>query len=256
MNVILLHILHCIFILLLATANFSYAQGKEIVVESGSQIQASFQYLEDSTAQYSIDDIVELPSGQWEDVSEGSANFGMTQSPYWLRFTVRNSESNTLNLIAELEYSQLDDVRFFVFLGRSNVHQFYTGDGRAFYPREVDHPNMFLRFNLEPEQAKTIYVRVQTNGSMILPLSIWRENNLYEAIAEEIKFHFFYYGSLTVIILINFAVFLTLREKLYLYYALAISGYLLFFASILGFSFQHIYPQYPEVHSRALLSQS
>jgi EAL domain-containing protein (putative c-di-GMP-specific phosphodiesterase class I) len=46
---------------------------------------------------------------------------------------------------------------------------------------------------------------------------------------------------------------LTLREKLYLYYCLAIFGYLVFFASIRGFSFQHIYPAFPAVHAQVLM---
>lgn len=112
---------------------------------------------------------------------------------------------------------------------------------------------MLLRFDLQPEQIKTVFVRVETAGSMILPLKVWRENDFFSAAANEQKLHFFYYGSLTVIILINLAVFLTLREKLYLYYALAIAGYLLFFASINGYSFQLLYPQFPAIHARALL---
>ncbi len=216
-------------------------------------IEPSFEFIEDQSGIASIHDILEIADIDWQRVNNGSANFGMTQAPYWLRFSVRNQTSEQNNFIAELDYSQLDDVQFHVFLGKSNIHRFTTGDAHPFYPREVDHPNMLLRFNLQPDQIKTIYVRVQTDGSMILPLRLWHENNFYESIAAEQKIHFFYYGCLTVIILINFVVFLTLREKLYLYYSLAISGYLLFFASILGFSFQHVYPQFPEVHSRALL---
>jgi len=74
-----------------------------------------------------------------------------------------------------------------------------------------------------------------------------------EAAANEQKLHFFYYGSLAVIILINLAVFLTLREKLYLYYALAISGYFLFFAAVRGYTLQHIYPGAPFLHTHVLL---
>ena len=224
-----------------------------ITITESSPIQSQFQYMEDSSGQAEIGDIRALPDHQWQIIPSGSANFGMTKSPYWLRLSINNQTPLSLNLIAALEYSQLDDVVFYVFSGKQQIHAFKTGDTRPFYPREVDHPNMLLRFNLEAEQIKTLYIRVQTNGSMILPLQIWRENIYFAAAAKEQKFHFFFYGCLTVIILINLAVFLTLREKLYIYYALAIAGYLLFFASILGYSFQHLYPQSPTIHSRALL---
>lgn len=247
----LLSIILSVVIFLMSSSTL---QAEEILVRSGEAIPATFEYFEDVSSELGIDEIQNLPEMSWNHVASASANFGMTPSAYWIRFAVRNQESHSVNLIAELDYSQLDEVSFFVFLGKSIIHQFTTGDTHPFYPREVDHPNMLLRFNLEPDQVKTVYARVSTQGSMILPLSLWRENNLYEAIATEQKLHFFYYGSMTVIILINLAVFLTLREKLYLFYALAISGYLLFFASILGFSFQHLYPNYPALHSRALLT--
>ncbi|MCM0613798.1 EAL domain-containing protein [Marinobacter sediminum] len=241
--------------LLLCTWHPAQAGTTAITIEQASSpIQTQFQYWQDPESQADIEQVAELPDDQWQSTTTDKATFGITPSAYWLRFSIDNQTAQRLNLIAELAYAQLDDVVFYEFAGNTLAHEFKTGDARPFYPREVDHPNMLLRFQLEPDQLKTVYVRAQTAGSMILPLRIWREHQFFEAAANEQKFHFFYYGSLTVIILINLAVFLTLREKLYLYYALAITGYLLFFTSIMGYSFQHFYPQFPELHARVLLA--
>ncbi|WP_203142776.1 EAL domain-containing protein [Marinobacter mangrovi] len=231
----------------------AHADQKPVTVLPSSPIEAHFQYWEDPDGQATMDQVRALPDDQWQTNPTDSATFGITESAYWLRFAVRNQTPERVNLIAEISYSQLDDVIFHEFDDDRETHTFKTGDTRPFYPREVDHPSMLMRFELEPGQVKTIYVRAQTEGSLVLPLRVWRENKFFEAAANEQKLHFFYYGSLAVIILINLAVFLTLREKLYLFYALAISGYLLFFASIKGYSFQHIYPQFPALHARALL---
>lgn len=224
-----------------------------IEVTRDSPIPARFQYWEDPTAEAGLEHIRALPDEHWQQVAEGSTTFGITDSAYWLRFAVHNPSQEHLNLIAELGYSQLDDVVFYVFAGGKPLRELRTGDARPFYPRDLDHPNMLLRLPLAPDERNTVYVRVQTAGSMILPLHLWREHTFFETAANEQKLHFFYYGALTVIILINLAVFLTLREKLYLFYALAIFGYLLFFLSIKGFGFQHFYPQAPALHARALL---
>ena len=230
-----------------------HAETRPIILSESTPIQASFEYTEGTTGQSNIDEIVNLPEDKWQLIPTGSANFGMSNAPYWLRFSVNNSTQQHVNLIAGLDYSQLDDVVFYVFSGEKKLREFATGDTRPFYPRDVDHPNMLLRFELSPEQTKTIYIRIQTKGSMILPLQIRYENQFFSQASKEQKFHFFFYGCLTVIILINLAVFFRLREKLYLYYALAIIGYLLFFTSILGYSFQHLYPQTPSLHGRGLL---
>lgn len=241
-------------VLALCTSLLVHAGASPVVVSENSPIQPFFEYLEDPDGTASVDDIISRPDDQWRLAPNGSATLGITSSAYWLRFTITNRTSERLNLVAELAYSQLDDVTFHVFSDGLQQKEVRTGDALPFYPREIDHPHMLLRFTLAPAQSNTIYVRVETAGSMILPLQLWRENGFFEAASKEQKMHFFYYGSLMVIILINLAVFLTLRERLYLYYALAISGYLLFFASIQGYSFQLLYPDSPGLHARALLA--
>ncbi|WP_257900242.1 EAL domain-containing protein [Marinobacter sp. F4206] len=241
-------------ILCLLTWTAAQAETQPIAVAGAKSIQSHFDYWEDPEGRADLEEVLGLPDAEWQQQSSGSATFGMTPSAYWLRFAVTNETPEALNLIAELAYSQLDDVIFHVFAGSEKLHEFKTGDTRPFYPREIEHPNMLLRFALAPDQTKTIYARIETAGPMILPLRIWQENRFFGAASNEQKLHFFYYGCLTVIILINLAVFLTLRERLYLYYALAISGYLLFFASSKGYSFQLLYPDVPWLHARALLA--
>ncbi|SFM33832.1 EAL domain-containing protein [Marinobacter zhejiangensis] len=244
--------LRLLFALIIAFG-WAAAQAEVITIVDESPINSPFQYWEDTGATATLAQVQALPEDQWQFEPSGNAAMGITTSAYWLRFSIRNDTARFVNLVTELGYSQLDDVSFFVFSGNEQVHEFQTGDTRPFYPREVDHPNMLMRFNLQPGQEKTLYIRAVTAGSMILPLQIWRENAFFAAASTEQKFHFFYYGSLTVILLINLAVFLTLREKLYLYYALAIFGYLLYFAAIKGFSFQIFYPHFPGLHARVLL---
>nr|WP_298167262.1 7TM diverse intracellular signaling domain-containing protein [uncultured Pseudomonas sp.] len=229
------------------------AQPEPIEITPAANIQAHFQFWEDTTGEASIDQVIALSDERWSSVPTGSDTFGLTESAYWLRFAIRNQTLLNLHLIAELGYSQLDDVVFYEYAGSTLLKELKTGDSRPFYPRDVDHPSMLLRVSLAPEEMKTVLVRVATSGSMIVPLRIWREQAFFESAAYELKLHFFYYGCIFVIILINLAVYLSLREKLYLYYALALFGYLLFFASIKGFSFQHLYPYAPNLHAEALL---
>ena len=224
-----------------------------IEITPASPIQAHFEFWEDVTGAASLEHVASLPDERWSLVPEGRATFGLTQSAYWLRFSVRNPTPIHQNLIAELAYSQLDDVVFHVLDDGVAVKTLRTGDSQAFYPRDVDYPSMLLRVPLAPGEMKAVFVRIATSGSMVVPLMIWREQAFFESAANELKLHFFYYGCIFVIILINLAVFLSLRERLYLYYALALVGYLLFFASIKGFSFQHLYPGLPQLHARMLL---
>lgn len=244
-----------IFLLSLATftSHFAHADSAPVTLASEKPIESHFQYWEDASAEAELADVRALPDAAWQTNPSGKATFGITDSAYWLRVEVQNQTGRDQLLIAELGYSQLDDVLFHELSGGTLLREFATGDTRSFYPRDVDHPNMLYRFHVAPDASKTLYIRVATQGTMVVPLRIWQQNDFYEAAANEQKLHFFYYGSLAVIILINLAVFLTLREKLYLYYALAISGYFLFFAAVRGYTLQHIYPGAPFLHTHVLL---
>lgn len=244
-----------ILVLILASYafQFAHADAGPITLASDAPIESHFQYWEDTGAEATLADVHTLPESAWQDRPSGKATFGITDSAYWLRVQVQNQTDHDQLLIAELAYSQLDDVVFHELSGGTLIREFRTGDTRPFYPRDVDHPNMLFRFQVAPHTQKTLYIRVATQGTMVLPLQLWQQNDFYEAAANEQKLQFFYYGSLAVIILINLAVFLTLREKLYLYYALAISGYFLFFATVRGYTLQHIYPGSPFLHAHVLM---
>ena len=84
-------------------------------------IQASFQYMEDSSGLANIENIFNLPEDKWQFSPTGKANFGITNSPYWLRFSVNNPTQKHASLIADLNYSQLDDVIFYVFSGKNKL---------------------------------------------------------------------------------------------------------------------------------------
>ncbi|WP_305965332.1 EAL domain-containing protein [Marinobacter salsuginis] len=244
-----------ILVLILALCVFQsvHADAGPVSVVSGAPIESHFQYWEDTGANATLQDVRALPESAWQTRPTGKATFGITDSAYWLRVEVHNQTDRDQLLIAELAYSQLDDVVFHELSYGSLIREFRTGDTRPFYPRDVDHPSMLFRFQVAPDNLKTLYIRVATQGTMVVPLQIWHQSDFYEAAANEQKLHFFYYGSLAVIILINLAVFLTLRERLYLYYALAISGYFLFFAAVRGYTLQHIYPESPFLHAHVLM---
>jgi len=244
-----------ILVLMLALSVFQsvHADAGPVSVVSGTPIESHFQYWEDTGANATLAEVRALPESAWQHRLTGKATFGITDSAYWLQVEVHNQTDRDQLLIAELAYSQLDDVVFHELSGGTVLREFRTGDTRPFYPRDVDHPSMLFRFQVAPDKLKTLYVRVATQGSMVVPLQIWHQSDFYEAAANEQKLHFFYYGSLAVIILINLAVFLTLRERLYLYYALAISGYFLFFAAVRGYTLQHIYPESPFLHAHVLM---
>lgn len=213
-----------------------------------------FDYLVDDRKSLSIQEIIAKEDSAWSRTQSSKASFGFNESDFWIKLGAVNSTPNTRNFILEIAYPILDEVDFYNVTSQGEIRGLKTGDTRNFDPRDVNHPSMLFRFQLAPNEQTMLYARISTKGSMILPVKVWQENHFFERAATEQKVHFFYFGSLFVIMLINFAVFVTLREKVYLFYSLATGGFLLFFISIRGYGLQLLFPNQPELSSQLFLS--
>lgn len=225
-----------------------------VTQDSTFPVAPDFQVYQDNDNELSLATIDSLSDDKWQNMTPEKASFGFTESPFWIRTRIHNQSDKVENFIIELDYPLLDSVLFQVQIPRTETFSIKTGDTLPFYPRHVDNPGNLMRFQLLPLQQAMIYIRVQTQGSVLLPLQLWQEKHYFEAASAEQKVHFFYYGAVSVIILINLAVFFTLRERLYLYYALAIAGYLVFFATSRGYIHQLFIPGLPDLNSRLFLT--
>ncbi len=236
------------------SASFAASPRLNTLDEHSSPLVAQFDYFEDSEKKHTLESLAQLSDSDWKAATEGNASFGFSLSQFWLRLGVDNNSSTTKNMLLEVAYPLLDDITFYAQKTNGEVRTLATGDGKAFYPRDIDHPSMLFRFQLHDGEKVNLYAKVQSNGSMILPLKLWQEKDFFEFAAKEQKFHFFYYGALAVIVLINFAIFFTLREKLYLFYSLSTLGYLVFFLTSRGYGQQLFFPGAPELNSQVFLS--
>ncbi len=198
-----------------------------------------------------------IPAGDseglaWEKQRGNGVNFGFTENMVQLRFGIRNDTSERQSVVLHLANPVLDRVDIEYSLGGKD-QKVLTGDRRPFGQRALDHPHFVLPLHLEPGQEVPILISAQTEGSLQLPVELLTANAFLEHTTAVQKLHFYYFGVLSVTILITFVLFLMLREAAYIYYALATLGYLLFFAAIRGFTFQHFFSDSPELNTRLFL---
>ncbi len=98
----------CVALVILIAWNTVLAETGTLVISDSSPVQARFEAWEDPEGKAGIDEVTALPDEHWQEVPTGSETFGITSSAYWLKFAVENRTHDSLNLIAELAYSQLD----------------------------------------------------------------------------------------------------------------------------------------------------
>ncbi len=173
-------------------------------------------------------------------------NFGYTSSAYWSTFTIQNSydTGQLMNLV--VDFPILDSLEFYI-LDEQNqlVKQVFTGDLVPFQTREMQVPNYAIELNFQPQQQLKVFLRIRTRGTLNYAIHLWTPKTYAEqAHVADLGFGI-YYGTMIVMLLYNLFIFLTLREKSYLFYLFNICSVILFQLSFNGIGFQFLWPNLP-----------
>ncbi|MDX1756366.1 MAG: EAL domain-containing protein [Marinobacter sp.] len=186
----------------------------------------------------------------WQPLEERTPNFGYQTEEYWFRMTPPATPDSQL---LDISYPQLDYVTFYLVENDQLRHTEVIGDHIPFAQRPLQHPTFLIPYELSADSDAEIFLRVQTNGALQVPLRIWGQSALFDHIALEDQLHSLYYGVLITVIFFNLFIFLALREVTYFLYVLSTFGYLFLMASLRGVTFQLLWPDTPWLQNTAVL---
>ena len=202
----------------------------------------SIEWIEDSSNQLTFEQVRTLPEKAFNYGDQYTFNKGYTSSGYWLRFRLDYSADliDTLWLL-EIPFPLLDYVALYSPDQDNNYSVIYTGDRSPFSQRDLDSTDFV--FKLRPQRQKNIYyLHVKTQDSLQVPLYLWNTDSFPKHNALTTGLQGVYFGIMIVMILYNLFIYLSVRERSYLYYISYISVFTLFQASMQGYSFEYFWP--------------
>lgn len=191
-----------------------------------------------------------LKRPDWQTLAEDTPNFGYVTDNLWYRLPLDNHPRQQ---VLEISYPQLDDVSFYLLANGTPIKKVVTGDHLAFSERPLYHPSFLIPYTVEPGVDYEIVLSVQTNGAHQVPIRLWEQNALFDALTTEDRLHSLYYGILITTIFFNLFIFLTLREATYLFYVLSTFGYLFLLAALRGVTYQVFWPESPWLQNQTML---
>jgi EAL domain-containing protein (putative c-di-GMP-specific phosphodiesterase class I)/GGDEF domain-containing protein len=197
--------------------------------------------------------VVFLASQQGKSIAADKASFGYTDAFYWFRLRLENTTQETQERFLVVHAPQLDDVLFLESHDGTLLRRFTTGENYPFSQRLVNLPEYIFPITLAPGQQTTYYFRVQSAGSLLFPLKIWKERDYLLDVNKTTSARSLYYGLLLFVIIFNFFIYLTLREAMYLYYVLFVGSILLIQAALHGRTFQALWPNLPWMQNLTIL---
>ncbi len=208
--------------------------------------------LEDPSGSATLEQIIgsELRDG-FRAVGAEVFNAGMSRSAFWLRLDLDYRPGDTLSSmprrwLLELAYPPLDHLELYL----PDEHGGYrlaerTGDALPFSSRSYRQGNYLFALDLTPGDPQRIYLRLQSEGSIQAPLTLWTPKAHLEAQSGHTYMLGIIYGVLLVMLLYNLLIYLSLRIGSYLYYICYIASFGLYQVSVNGAGVQYLWPNNP-----------
>lgn len=198
-------------------------------------------------------EIQSINAKHWFKHPKGSPNFSYTDSYYWFRGRIENTDFNELNGLLEVSNPLLDDIEFYFLVNKKVESYFLSGSKQPYKNRALAHRNFLFPFQLMEKQQGEFYLRVHSKSSMQVPIMVAPEFVFFEDDQLELSGKSAYYGMMTIIILFNLFLLVSLREPVYLFYILFVSGFALQQLSIHGFITANFFPDSPRIQEVSVL---
>lgn len=234
--------LYCIFI------PHNFAQ-KQLILRDGinSYSVNSFIYtLFDSTKLLTIKEISSnYVSSEFKILSKEQTNLGYRSEAIWLRFTIRN-ESKKTNWLLSLNSSGIDKAILFTPL---NNGRFKKDKAGLIFPREARENNSrFIVFqtNINSQETKTYYIRIESEKPIQLNLETWQPNMFFEKGQNEYIILGLFYGGLVMMAIYNLFLFFSIKDISYFLFSLFVSSVLYYQGNVDGIYIQYFTPDNPQ----------
>lgn len=179
---------------------------------------ANILLLEDPTAALSFDAIqtpeiqqhFKSPAG-----SDDNLNFGFTHSAYWIKLTLERDQGASNNWILEVPYLNLNQVSFY-----APEQQVVTlGTDRPADQKPIFYPFYAFPLAVIP-QPQTFYMRVRSDYALTIPIKLWERRAFTKHVTSQTLVQSLYFGGILSLMLYNFLLYLSLRNRSFLLYTL------------------------------------
>ena len=204
------------------------------------------ELLEDKEGVLTLDDVRSpVYSGAFYKSTSKMINLGFSRSVYWVKFKIESSLEKEQLLLLEMAHPHVDNVKTFVLWENNDTQFFERGDEFTFSKNEIIYHNFIFKLLIPPESTTEIFMRFQSEGSMQIPLTIWKPVSFAEKINKEQLLLGLYFGFMLAMIIYNLTIFIFLKDKNYFYYVIYIFCIMLTQFGLNRLDVEYLWPNLP-----------
>ena len=233
-------ILKVLLLCLLLISSF-YSKGGEVMFNGKDLlIGKNLEIAEDTSG---IVDYKNLANLRFKKNTDGTPNFGLSKSAWWVRFTIKNNTADS-HLFLELSYPMIHSGELFATGNGTDIVEKIKQED-TFFKRKVNHQNIVFRLSIDQGDSQTYYLRIQEETQIVLPMFVRSQTGLFEAAVTSEILTGLYIGVLLVMLLYNLFLYFSIREHSYLYYVFYILTIGLAQLTLTGYAFKLLWPGSP-----------
>lgn len=217
-------------------------------------LDTQVQVLRDTSGELQYPDIRREPySSEFAASGITGLNFGFTRDAYWYRFALMNPPSSRQrDWVLEISWPPQDYVDIHISDGGAPVRTVHTGDQRAPGSSGIAHRNYAIALEIPPGESRTFHIRAQLEGAHQLPLTLWTADAFYAKTNKENLLYGMFYGIIAVMVVYNLLIYISIRDRAYLYYILFIFWLGVVQLSLDGFAFPLLWWLEPDFVNKSL----
>lgn len=215
----------------------------------------SVSYYNDSKANMNLSQVIQAGvRGEFLRSDADILNFGSSNSAYWIKATYQNKSDDKAFLI--LDISSIEDIDVYTEDGKGGFTRTHAGSLAPVNPNVITSSNYI--FNLpkggNDARPETVYLRLKTHNILLVPLKMAISESLLAGVSAMQRLETLYIGILVALFFFNLSVFITSKDKTYLFYSLYLISlfiYVVFYfrgySYLLGEDVRYFINAYPSV---------
>jgi diguanylate cyclase (GGDEF)-like protein len=186
--------------------------------------------------------LAHLSAQRFQRLPDGDSSFGFQTGAYWFHATVLNRNPTEQRWLLVQDYALSDKIDVYARYPDGHLVHYIGGDSYPFEQRSIRyrHPNFWL--NLPVDTPVQLFVRVESQSSMQVPLSLYTPTAFTELARNSELGIGIYYGILLALFFYNLVLWLALRDASYFWYLFHISAFGLVLFTLNGLGFEYFWP--------------
>lgn len=193
----------------------------------------------DKSNSLSFDQIRELDKFEYKN--ENTPNLSISRSTHWVKLNIQN-QTKLENLVLELEYPIIDEIVFYSKNISGGYDSILSGEIRKYSARQIDNQNFLFYINFDDVDEREVYLKIKSGEQVQLPLILGTQKELFEELIVKDLVFGLYLGIIIVMAIYNLFIYITVRDKSYLYYVSYIIFVGLTQAVLQGYGFKYLWP--------------